>query len=158
MIFFCDDMIDRFGLSIPIPEEQVSVLLNNTEEFLVDFIILTKNLGLHASDPSLAFNKKTNSHHKKAKKLKDDVIIITANREIKTGPLGNESGIAFGIQKRYYFANKDYGGGNSVVCHYEYLHMVFKVVIFPSGIYSGNKLSSTGVKDFILEWTPENER
>lgn len=155
------DPIDRFGLSIPIPEEQVSVLLNNTEEFLVDFIILTKDLGLHASEPSLVFCKNPNNHHEKVKKLKelkDDVIIITANREIKSGPLGDESGIAFGIQKRYYFANKDYGGGNSDVCHYEYLHMVFKVVIFPSGIYSGNNLSSTGVKNFILEWTPENER
>lgn len=154
-------MVDQLGLSIPIPEEQVSVLLNNTEEFLVDFIILTKNLGLHASEPSLVFCKKANSRHEKAKKfkeLKDDMIIITANREIKTRPLGDEFGIAFGIQKRYYFTNKDYGGGNSAVCHYEYLHMVFKVVIFPSGIYSGNKLSSTGVKDFILEWTPENER
>lgn len=154
-------MIDQLGLSIPIPEEQVSVLLNNTEEFLVDFIILTKDLGLHASEPSLAFCKSPNNHHEKAKKLKelkDDMIIITANREIKTGPLGDEFGIALGIQKRYYFTNKDYGGGNSAVCHYEYLHMVFKVVIFPSGIYSGNKLSSTGVKDFILEWTPENER
>lgn len=102
-------MVDQLGLSIPIPEEQVSVLLNNTEEFLVDFIILTKVLGLHASEPSLVFCKNPNNHHEKAKKfkeLKDDMIIITANREIKTGPLGDESGIAFGIQKRYYFANK----------------------------------------------------